>query len=230
MCGRSSITKSQKELEERFGATFYSDEILKYDPNYNAAPSQNLPVITNEDSDLIQLYRWGLIPFWSKDKSISYKMINARAETLMEKPSYKTLIKRKRCLVLADGFYEWMKKDGGKIPYRVTMKDENAFAFAGLWDVWNKEETIYSFTIITLKPNKMMANIHDRMPAILLPEEEKLWIDPELSGDDAMKLLNPYPDDAMKAYPVSKLVNSPGNNEPDILKPDPDPELVSFGV
>ena len=219
MCGRSSITKSQKELEERFGSTFYSDEILKWDPNYNLYPTQDSPVITNDDPEHIQMFRWGLIPAWAKDESIGNKMINARMETLLEKPSFKGLVKRRRCLVISDGFYEWRKTESGKIPYRIAMKNEDAFAFAGLWDTWEKDGAkLHTFTIITMEPNPLMAHIHNRMPAIMLKEEERHWLDDSISTEDIMSVLKPYPDDQMKAYPISKLVNSPGNNVPEILK------------
>ena len=231
MCGRSSITKSQKELEERFGSTFYSDEILKWDPNYNLAPTQDTPVITNDDPEHIRMFRWGLIPIWTKDESIGNRMINARMETLMEKPSFKGLVKRRRCLVISDGFYEWRKTESGKIPYRICMKDDDSFAFAGLWDSWEKDSgKLYTFTIITMEPNKMMANIHNRMPAMLLKEEERYWLDDNLSTEDIMSVLKPYPDDMMKAYPISKLVNSPGNNVPEILKEEKYEGVEGFGV
>ncbi len=218
MCGRFSTTKKEEKLEERFNAKFYTETIEK---RYNIAPTQRNPVITNHDPDRIKLLRWGLIPFWAKDPAIGNKMINARAETLLEKPSFKNLVAKKRCLVLADSFYEWKKTPGGKIPFRIVLQNEEPFAFAGLWDSWKdpEGEMLHTFTIITVPPNELMESIHNRMPAILLPEHESLWIDPKLGAPDVMDLLNPYPADDMKAYTVSTLVNSPANDVPEVVAP-----------
>ena len=170
MCGRSSLTKTEKELEERFQATFYSDGLVQYNPlpNFNVAPSHMMPVITNEDKLHFQAYRWGLIPFWAKDQKIGYKMINARIETLFEKSSFKMAVAKRRCLVPADGFYEWKKIKGpdGKItkqPYRIQTTDQEIFSMAGLWDRWKAPDgqTVFSFTVITQGPNETMKDIHD---------------------------------------------------------------------
>ena len=224
MCGRSSLTKTEKEIEERFQATFYSDELEQYNPlpSFNIAPTQMVPVITSEEPDRIHLFRWGLIPFWAKDKSIGAKMINARAETLLEKPSFRTLVSRHRCLVPLDGFYEWKKDGVVKVPYRIVTTDNEIFAAAGLWDRWLDTEhqtMVFSFTIITTSPNEMMQSIHDRMPAILLPQEESHWLDEEIQAKDAMALLRPYPTENMRAYKVSTLVNNVRNNTPDLILP-----------
>ena len=179
----------------------------------------------------IRMFRWGLIPVWAKDESIGNKMINARMETLLEKPSFKVLVKRRRCLVISDGFYEWRKTEAGKIPYRIALQNEDAFAFAGLWDSWKKDgNKLYTFTIITMEPNPLMAHIHNRMPAIMLKEEERHWLDENLSTEDLMSVLKPYPDDQMKAYPISKLVNSPGNNVPEILKEEEYEGVEGLGI
>ncbi|MBM3436365.1 MAG: SOS response-associated peptidase [Bacteroidetes bacterium] len=193
----------------------------RYRPRYNCAPSQDLVVITNISPGELSFYQWGLIPFWAKDKSIGNKMINAKAETIAEKPSFRNSLKRKRCLVLGDGFYEWKtlsKKD--KVPYRITLIDNDLFAMAGLWDSWKDDEGILinSFAIITTSPNKLMENIHTRMPVILCREAEKQW----LADDDPLflqSLLKPYPDAEMTAFPVSKLVNSPANDIPEVMNP-----------
>jgi putative SOS response-associated peptidase YedK len=224
MCGRSSLTKTEKEIEDRFHSTFYSDELERYNPlpSFNIAPTQMSPVITSEEPDRIHLFRWGLIPFWAKDKSIGAKMINARAETLLEKPSFRTLVSRYRCLVPLDGFYEWKKEGSVKVPYRIITTDNDIFAAAGLWDRWLDAEhqtMVFSFTIITTPPNTLMKSIHDRMPAILLRQDESHWLDEDIQAKDAMALLRPYPTENMRAYKVSTRVNNVRNNTPDLILP-----------
>ena len=224
MCGRSSLTKNEKEIEKRFNATFYSDELIRYNPlpNYNVAPTHMCPVITNEDPDKIHLFRWGLIPFCAKDVKIGYKMINARSETLLEKPSFKKAAQSRRCIIPMDGFYEW-KRDGKiKTPYRITTTNVDIFAVAGLWEKWTNKETseiIHSFTVITQGPNELMKGIHDRMPAILLPEQEEIWLDSTLSASEVMKIIEPYPSELMKAYKVSPAVGNVRNNSEDLILP-----------
>lgn len=228
MCGRSSLTKTEQELEERFGATFYSDGLVQYNPlpNYNVAPSHYMPVITNDDQEHFQAFRWGLIPFWAKDKNIGYKMINARIETLFEKSSFKQAVAKRRCLVPADGFYEWKKIKGknGKIekqPYRIKPTDQEIFSMAGLWDRWKDPETgqmIFSFTVITQGPNELMTDIHDRMPAILTPEQEKLWLADDVSPKELIDMITPYDSEKMEAYPVSKKVGNVRNNDAELIK------------
>lgn len=217
MCGRFSFSPLAKIIEDRFDVKVDSTH---YKPRYNSAPSQDLAVISNQNPGELSFYRWGLIPFWAKDKSIGNKLINAKAETIAEKPSFKNSLKRKRCLVLSDGFYEWKninKKE--KIPYRITLQDNGLFAMAGIWDNWKDEEgsVISSFAIITTTPNKLMENIHTRMPVILEQKAEKLW----LNEDDPallLSLLKPYPEKEMTAFPVSKLVNSPFNDSEELVK------------
>lgn len=223
MCGRSSLTKTEKEIEARFNATFYSDELERYNPlpNYNVAPSHMMPIITNNDPDRIHLYRWGLIPFWAKDEKIGFRMINARVETLMEKSAFQSAVKQRRCLVPMDGFYEWKKEGKTKIPYRITLPETPIFTAAGLWESWidHLGQEIFSFTVITQKPNTLMASIHDRMPAILSPEQERLWIDNELSATDAISLIQPYPSELMHAYMVSPRVGNVKNNDKQLIEP-----------
>lgn len=223
MCGRSSLTKTEKEIEARFHATFYSEELERYNPlpNFNVAPTHMHPVITSQDTSHIHLYKWGLIPFWSKDNKSGSKMINARKESLTEKPAFRSLTSSKRCIVPMDGFYEWKTDGKAKTPFRIITKDQEIFAVAGLWDCWKDHETghlIYTFTIITCPPNALMETIHDRMPAILLPEYEKLWLDAELKPEEAIQLLIPYPSESMEAYPVSEKVNSVRINEPSLIE------------
>ncbi len=225
MCGRSSLTKTEKELEKRFRATFYSDELERYNPlpNYNVAPTQMLPVITEGDANRIHIFRWGLVPFWAKDLSIGTKMINARSETLLEKPAFKSLIASKRCIIPLDGFYEWKKDDkGNKIPFRIVVTDQEIFGAAGLWDVWVDKvsgQEWHTFTIITTPPNRLMEAIHDRMPAILLRENESLWLDEAVRPSEAVELLNPYPSENMLAYQVSALVNNVRNRAKEVMEP-----------
>jgi putative SOS response-associated peptidase YedK len=219
------LTKTEKELEKRFRATFYSDELERYNPlpNYNVAPTQMLPVITEGDANRIHIFRWGLVPFWAKDLSIGTKMINARSETLLEKPAFKSLIASKRCIIPLDGFYEWKKDDkGNKIPFRIVVTDQEIFGAAGLWDVWVDKvsgQEWHTFTIITTPPNRLMEAIHDRMPAILLRENESLWLDEAVRPSEAVELLSPYPSENMRAYQVSALVNNVRNRAKEVMEP-----------
>lgn len=216
MCGRFSQTKSKQDIKNRFNAKKVADSIV---PMFNIAPDMNVPVILNEQPDEITLARWGLVPSWSKEEKSPYSMINARAETLLEKPSYKRLIKSRRCLIIADSFYEWKKLATHKQPHRIMLKDDSLFAFAGLWDLWEKDgNALLSCTIITTAPNSMMKTIHDRMPVILDKEMERNWIS-KAPAEKVMELLKAYKSNAMKSYEISTLVNSPINNRAEILEP-----------
>ncbi|MFC6733407.1 MULTISPECIES: SOS response-associated peptidase [unclassified Haladaptatus] len=232
MCGRYSLFTPPEEVEERFDARFERS----FRPRYNAAPSQNLPVIQNTSRDTIRTLRWGLIPSWADDAKVGNKRINARAETVREKRSFAEAYEQRRCLVLADGFYEWAKTDSGKQPYRVSFEDDRPFAMAGLWERWTppqkqtglgdfgggdkpdaRVEPIESFTIITTEPNDLIEPLHNRMAVILEPEAEDAWLtgDPE----EVYDLLRPYPDDSdLRAYPVSTVVNNPSNDRPEIVE------------
>jgi putative SOS response-associated peptidase YedK len=216
MCGRYSFILEDELIRDRFGITVRS---AIYKARYNCAPTQKLAVISNENPGELSLYRWGLIPFWAKDPAIGNKLINAKSETILEKPSFKNSFKSKRCLVLSDGFYEW-KKDAGKIPYRITRRDGSAFSMAGIWDKWINQdsEEIHSFAILTTVPNSLMEKIHDRMPVILDRETEKKWIE-NISQEELVSLLKPCDASSLLAFPVSTLVNSPRNDSPEILKP-----------
>ncbi|QJX46979.1 SOS response-associated peptidase [Hymenobacter taeanensis] len=220
MCGRYTLTPPPSILEDRFDAAFAAGLT---DPTYNAAPSQTLPIILNTDPGRIQLARWGLVPGWVKDLKAAPKPINARAETLTEKPSFRTLLQRKRALVLADSFYEWQASTHGKTPYRILLKDEQPFAFAGLWDEWLDRQTgevVPSFTIVTTEPNELMASIHNRMPVILPGRDAELaWLDDTTGPAEHQQLLQPYPADGMQAYAISTLVNSPAHNSPEVMAP-----------
>jgi putative SOS response-associated peptidase YedK len=223
MCGRSSLTKTEKEIEVRFDATFYTDELERYNPipNFNIAPTHYTPVVTLDNRSHLQLYRWGLIPSWAKDKSIGSKMINARVETLDEKPAFKRLVNSQRCIIALDGFYEWKREGNTKVPYRIVTVDQSIFGVAGVWDSWRDGQTgelIHSYTVITMPANHMMSIIHDRMPAILLKQNESTWLDQDVSAKDAMSVLIQYPDEAMEAYTVSDKVNSVRSNDSSLIE------------
>lgn len=224
MCGRYSIISKKRESRGSVRAARLLKK-AKAEARYNAAPSQSLPVITNDRPDELQFLSWGLLPHWAKEKGYRHKTINARAETLTEKPMFKQLVNQRRCLVPADSFYEWRTSPAGKTPYRFLLKDEGLFCFAGLWDEWADRETgevIRSYTLITTEANELMRPIHDRMPVLLHPEEEALWLSGEEADEHLLSLLHPYPSEEMKAYPVSKLVNSPANDYPQVLEPAPE--------
>ncbi len=221
MCGRSSLNKTEKDLEERFGATFYSDDLVNYNPlpSFNIAPTHRHPVVTSDDALHLQYFQWGLIPYWSKSPSVGSKMINARIETILEKPAFKQAINQRRCLVPIDGFYEWKRKGKEKIPYRIGLKTEAIFCVAGIWEQWKNanNENVFTFSMLTQGPNKLMEEIHNRMPAILLPEQEQIWLDQSLPAKEVISIIQPYPDDFLKAYQVSPRVNKVSENDIDLL-------------
>ncbi len=216
MCGRFSFSPTDIIIEERFDITI-NDEFRG--PRYNSAPSQELAVISSETPSKLSYYKWGLIPFWAKDAKIGNKLINARAETITEKPSFRNSLKSKRCLVLSDGFYEWKKVGKDKIPFRITLSDNSPFAMAGIWDIWKNPngELIKSFSIITTEANELMKELHHRMPVILNREDEKAWLN-KTHPDNVLKLLKPYPSELMDYYEISKLVNSVYNDVPEVMK------------
>lgn len=216
MCGRFTLFTDPELLAERFQASLPADELR---PRYNAAPTQQLPVILNDGPPAIQLLQWGLVPFWAKDPAIGSRMINARCETLTEKPAFRAAFKKRRCLVLADGFYEWQKTPDGKQPMRITLAAGEPFAMAGLWENWNAPDgsLLRTFTIITGEPNELVAPIHNRMPAILLPEHEAIWLDNAAEPAIWQDILRPYPAERMTAYPVSRRVNFVGNDDAELV-------------
>lgn len=221
MCGRFTLFVDPKDLMEMFPGF---DVPAEWVPHYNVAPTQPVAVIANNGQSKIEFFRWGLIPFWAKDPKIGNRMINARAETLAEKPSFRTAYRRRRCLVLADGFYEWRKEPGRttKTPMYIRLTSGEPFAFAGLWEAWRApdDQTILSCTIITTTPNELVKEIHNRMPVILDPEAYDLWLDPaERQTDELDEWLRPYPAEQMLAYPVSTFVNSPANDTPECVVP-----------
>ncbi len=218
MCGRYTQTREPANLIFRFGL---DPQDLPFKPRYNIAPGQVAPVIINDGMKSLRLMHWGLVPSWAKDPSIGNKIINARAETLTEKPSFKRLIGKRRCLVVADGFYEWAKQGRGKAPMRFVLKSGEPFAFAGLWDRWKKPDggELDSFTIITTQANDLLKPIHERMPVILGKGDEEVWLDPKAPDVSHLSLLlKPLSPDLMEAYFVSPLVNSPRNDLPECVK------------
>ena len=210
MCGRYTISTSQEILEDRFQAKFLEDS--KYEPRYNAAPSQILPVILNTEPGHIEMARWGIMPVWWTRKD---GLINVRAETLIEKHTFKKDLESRRCLVLADGFYEWQKTKEGKQPYRFIRKDKEPFAFAGIWETNTFDgEKINTFSIITTTPNEVTKQVHGRMPVILSPQEEMKWLE-----GGGVELLNPFPAEEMETYKVGSTLNSPMKDSATLIEP-----------
>jgi putative SOS response-associated peptidase YedK len=211
MCGRYTLHTDLERLIEQF-ELFRAAEIK---PRYNISPSQMVPVIRPTDQGReLALLRWGLVPHWAKEEKTGYSMINARAETVTEKPAFRSAFRRRRCLIPADGFYEWKKLERAKQPFHIRMRGGEPFAFAGLWEHWQGGEgkTIESCSIIVTTANDLMRPIHDRMPAILDRENYGTWLDPDFTDAERLKaLLAPYPSERMESYPVSAAVNSPKN-------------------
>jgi putative SOS response-associated peptidase YedK len=221
MCGRYTQGKNQEQVTERIPF-----DLLECDlpPRYNIAPTQLAPVLVNREKRVLKEMRWGLIPFWAKDEAIGNQMINARAESLREKPAFRNPFKRRRCLVLADGFYEWQKVPGNprKQPMRIRLRSEEPIVFGGLWEVWQKPDggEVESYTIITCEPNDLMRPIHNRMPVIVKPEHYERWLDPQNENvEELARLLVPYRSDEMQAYPVSTKVNNPQFDDPSCIQP-----------
>ncbi len=219
MCGRYTLVSPIDRLQQRFKFP-YGD--LDLSPRYNIAPTQEVLVVANDGERHAEMMRWGLIPFWVKDQKISYSMINAMGETVAEKPAFRTPLRKRRCLVIADGFYEWQKQGAGKVPVRIVLKSREPFAFAGLWDSWTDKTTgsiIRSCTIITTTPNAVLEPIHNRMPVILPEEAEYLWLDPRTEDPTILtNVLCPYPEEEMEAYEVSSTVNNVKNHGPDLIE------------
>lgn len=220
MCGRFSLWLNLTDLVDAFPDFIFPDEMPQ---RFNIAPTQNVAVVPNNAQNHVEFFRWGLVPFWAKDPAIGNRMINARAETVAEKPSYRAAYRRRRCLILADGFYEWRKEPDSKVktPVYIQLASKQPFAFAGLWELWRPDDTpLLSCTIITTKPNELVAPIHNRMPVILPPETYDRWLDPAEQKPGAFSdLLVPYPAEQMTAYPVSRVVNNPRNDVPDCVVP-----------
>jgi putative SOS response-associated peptidase YedK len=221
MCGRFTLTVDPADLQDTFPEYILSAEGK---PRFNISPTQPVLALQNGNNYIADYFTWGLIPSWAKDPSIGSRLINARAETLAEKPSFRGGYKYKRCLIFADGFYEWKSEPGTKIkvPHFIRLKSGLPFTFAGLWDEWHAPDgsTIKSCTIITTEPNALMSRLHDRMPVILPPAAHRQWLEPTPQKPEALQpLLVPYPAEEMIAYPVSTLVNSPANDRAELVVP-----------
>lgn len=221
MCGRFTLTINPADLQDAFSNYNFP---VRFAPRFNIAPSQPILAIPNDNKLAADFFVWGLIPMWAKDPTIGSRLINARGETLAEKPSFRGSYRHKRCLILADGFYEW-KSVGDKktkTPYYIHMRDRQPFAMAGLWDSWESPDgsSLKTCTIITTTPNELMETIHDRMPVILHPRDYAKWLDaaPQ-TPENLQPLIKPFNADAMSAYPVSTLVNKPANDMPELVVP-----------
>jgi putative SOS response-associated peptidase YedK len=217
MCGRYTLSTSAGRLAEKFQL----DSTVEVPPSYNVAPTQQVAaVIEDEEGRRLEMLRWGLVPSWADDPDIGARMINARSETAPEKPSFRRAFRGRRCLIPADGFYEWKREEGGKQPYYFRMQDGYPFAFAGLWESWDKGDgTLRTCTILTTRANPVLEGIHDRMPVILPHDAYNAWLDPDADREELGELMIPYPGDDLEAYPVSRFVNSPRNNDERCIEP-----------
>jgi putative SOS response-associated peptidase YedK len=224
MCGRFTLTADPELIQQ----TFNLDTIpASMTPRYNVAPSQPVAVITNENPRELTFHRWGLIPSWSKDPKIGNRMINARSETADEKPSFRAAFKRRRCLIPADGFYEWMSRKDGKAPMYIHLQDRELFAFAGLWEIWHSPQgdEMRTCTILTGDANEFIRPLHHRMPIILDRVDYDLWLSPDEMPSEALKpLMRSYDPERMAFYEVAKTVNSPANDTPACIEPFAPPE------
>ncbi len=218
MCGRFTLTANAATLQQSMALGEVPDEV---GGKYNVAPSQAVAVVTEPFERNVKLFRWGLIPSWAKDKKIGYRMINARAETVAQKPAFRVAFSRRRCIVLADGFYEWQRvSKKKKQPYYFRVAGLQPFAMAGLWETWHnpeEPEPLHSCTIITCAANERVAPIHERSPVILQGDTPWIWLDPHTSRAQLHDLLTPLPADKINLHPVSTLVNSPRHDSPSLI-------------
>jgi putative SOS response-associated peptidase YedK len=218
MCGRFTLSTSPRKLKELLPLF----EVPELQPRYNIAPTQAVAAarVTPERREVV-LLRWGLIPSWADDPKIGNKLINARAETAAQKPSFRSAFRKRRCLVLADGFYEWKKTDGKKQPYHIRLHTGDPFAIAGLWEHWEQDgNVIESCTVLTTDANDLMRDLHDRMPVILQPDDFERWLDPgNQTGQGLQELLRPYPPGLLEAQPVDPRVNNPRNEDAGCIRP-----------
>ena len=231
MCGRFVLV-NWYGLQQRFDlpedelqniSEGYSDMGEAPYPRYNIAPTQDVLTVRNDgDRNSAEMMRWGLVPSWAKDPKIGSRMINARSETLSERPSFRVAYRRRRCLIVADSFYEWKREGRSRTPMRIMLESEEPFAFAGLWETWKRpdDSRMLSCTIVTTSANELVSGIHDRMPVILDPDVESVWLDPDMDDTTALsELLVPYPSELMTAYEVSRIVNSAANDVPECIAP-----------
>ena len=219
MCGRFTLTADLALVAERF---HFDPTGLSFTPSYNIAPSQQVLAVINDGTNRASYLRWGLVPSWAKTPTIGHRMINARVETAAAKPSFRQALQRRRCLILADGFFEWRQSGTTKTPMYIGLHDHQLFAFAGLWDTWRDPTgaALSTCTILTTTSNAVLAPIHHRMPVILPPEAETTWLDSHVTAPAALlPFLTPYESERMQAYAVSQAVNSPQHNAPDCIAP-----------
>jgi putative SOS response-associated peptidase YedK len=223
MCGRYSLTRREAELIERFGIEQLILEGEGLNPRYNIAPSQMVPVVITKDGQRVLCqFKWGLIPFWAKDLKKTKPVINARSESVSEKPFFKQALSKRRCLIPADGFYEWIHQNKNKIPMFIHINQRELFAFAGLWDEWTSPDgqVLRTCTIITTEANDAVTPVHDRMPVIVRPEHEALWLNADVRDvAQLMPVLEGLPNEAIHMYQVSPQVNSPKNDIPELVEP-----------
>ena len=217
MCGRFTLSQQAPAI----ASVFQLNQVPTIEPRYNIAPTQPVATVlqTSARERQFQLLRWGLIPAWAKDATMGSRLINARAETVAEKPSFRSAFRHRRCLVIADGFYEWRRQEGKKQPFYFRMQNQQPFAFAGLWEHWQdpKGEAINSCTILTTEANELLQQIHERMPVILNPKDYDMWLDPTMQIEQLQQLLQPYSSAVMTSYPVSTKVNKPTNDTPELI-------------
>ncbi len=232
MCGRFSLSKTEKELETRFNARFYTEDLERYQvyDNYNVAPTHIMPVVVQGALPVIRMFRWGLIPSWSKTAKTAYNMINARGETIEGKNTYRKLINSHRCVVPMDGYYEWKRDGKARIPFYIHRKDHGISGAAGLWEHWNDQEggeSIHTFTIITQPAKGMPADIHDRMPLILDRETESWWLSEDvIQQNDIKNLMEAFKADDLFYYRVNAAVNKVQNNHPGLIEPEADQQTL----
>ncbi|MFW9953946.1 MAG: SOS response-associated peptidase [Candidatus Thorarchaeota archaeon] len=219
MCGRFSLLTNVKAIIERFGI---GEPEVRPQPRYNIAPAQMISVVVNGANRRLTSMKWGLVPSWARDEKIGQKLINARAETILAKPPFRVAIKKRRCFILADGFFEWQRIGKLKRPMYIRLKSREPFAFAGIYEIWKTPENrlIHSCAIITTTPNDILQPIHNRMPVILSRDNEKQWLDISIEkADEIVEMLKPYPSSEMEAYEVSTFVNSPSNTGSECIRP-----------
>lgn len=220
MCGRFALATDKKILAMLYGLDLRADFELR--PRYNIAPSQKVLTLRlspeNGEKELNEL-KWGFVPFWADDPAIGNRMINARAETAAEKPSFRNALKKRRLLVPASGFYEWKSEDGNKQPFFIYRRDEKPFSFAGLWERWDKgSDPLESFTILTTEPNSLLSDLHNRMPVIIRAEDYSAWLNPDAEPIFLQQMMVPFPSEELTFHPVSKKVNKPSNDHPEIIQ------------
>ena len=219
MCGRFVCSSPLREISEAFGVQLPS---LDFKPSYNTAPTQKILIINNEGKKQIVYCKWGFVPSWAKDFSIGNRMINARAETVATKPAFRSAFKKRRCLIIANGFFEWLTEGRRKVPVYIKLKSDKLFGFAGLYNTWisPEGEAVCTCTIITTEANELLSEVHDRMPVIVPRDKEDYWLDPKNEDYEGLiAMLKPYPPREMDYYRVSPRVNSPAFNLPENVEP-----------